>query len=146
MSRHNELAFLVLSAAADLVEGIDERMRERGYTDVRPAHGFAFARIAGAGATVTELAEHLSMTKQAASLLVAELVDRGYVERRPHPDDARAKLLVLTPKGRECTRTADAVSAEIIDGWAETLGRERITELRADLTRIAGRGRIRPVW
>lgn len=146
MSEDNALAAALLSTAADLVEGIDTRMRERGYTDIRPAHGFAFARISGSGATVTDVAEHLSMTKQAASLLVGELVDKGYVERRPHPADARAKLLVLTDKGRQCTRAADAAAAEVVGGWRETLGAARVGALRADLSRIASRGRIRPVW
>ncbi|ADD41929.1 MarR family winged helix-turn-helix transcriptional regulator [Stackebrandtia nassauensis] len=146
MTEHNALAFALLSAATDLVEGIDSRMRERGFTDVRPAHGYAFVRIAGSGATVTQVAEHLSMTKQAASLLVGELVDKGYVERRPHPDDARAKLLVLTDKGRACTRAADRAAAEVVGKWAEILGEERVTALRVDLGRIASRGRIRPVW
>lgn len=146
MSEDNALAAALLSTAAGLVEGIDSRMRERGYADIRPAHGFAFARISGSGATVTQVAEHLSMTKQAASLLVGELVDKGYLERHEHPTDARAKLLVLTEKGVECTRAADAAAAEVVGGWRRTLGDERVTALRADLSRIAGRGRIRPVW
>ena len=146
MTEDNALAAALLSTATDLVEGIDIRMRERGYTDIRPAHGFAFVRISGSGATVTQVAEHLSMTKQAASLLVGELVDKGYVERRPHPADARAKLLVLTAKGRDCTRAADAAAAEVVGAWREVLGAERFAALRADLGRIASRGRIRPVW
>lgn len=146
MSEDDALAAALLSAATDLVEGIDSRMRDRGYTDVRPAHGYAFVRIAGGGATVTQVAEHLSMTKQAASLLVGELVDKGYVERRPHPGDARAKLLVLTEAGRECTRAADAAAAEVVGKWRAILGDERIAALRADLSRIASRGRVRPVW
>ncbi|CAM5506550.1 hypothetical protein SHIRM173S_11637 [Streptomyces hirsutus] len=39
------------------------------------------------------------MTKQAASQLVDELVRKGYAERRPHPADARARLVVLTGSG-----------------------------------------------
>lgn len=146
MSEDNALAAALLSTAADLVEGIDTRMRARGYEDIRPAHGFAFARISGSGATVTDVAEHLSVTKQAASLLIGELVDKGYVERRPHPTDARAKLLVLTGKGRECTRAADTAAAEVVGAWREILGDDGVTTLRTNLSRIASRGRIRPVW
>ena len=42
------------------------------------------------------------MTPQAMMELVDELEDLGYVERRPDPTDRRAKLIVLTAKGREC--------------------------------------------
>src|SRR3954471_14289003 len=99
-----DLPVLLLSAARALVDGIDAGVRARGFTDLRPAHGFAFARLAGAGATVVQLAEHLDVTKQAASQMVEDLAKKGYVERRPHPDDARARLVVLTDKGWACTR------------------------------------------
>jgi DNA-binding MarR family transcriptional regulator len=33
--------------------------------------------------------------------LVDELVDMGYVVRRPDPNDGKAKLIVLTKRGRD---------------------------------------------
>ncbi|OJF13606.1 MarR family winged helix-turn-helix transcriptional regulator [Couchioplanes caeruleus] len=141
-----DLPVLLLSAARALVDGIDAGVRARGFTDLRPAHGFAFARLAGPGATVVQLAEHLDVTKQAASQMVEELAKKGYVERRPHPDDARARLVVLTEKGRACTRAADEAAAEILRPWAAALGPARLAALRQDLSRLAVPGRMRPVW
>ena len=40
------------------------------------------------------------MTKQGMMLTVDELEERGYVRRVPDPEDARAKLVRLTAKGR----------------------------------------------
>ncbi|GAA2236862.1 MULTISPECIES: MarR family winged helix-turn-helix transcriptional regulator [Kitasatospora] len=137
---------LLLSLAADLVRAIDDGVRERGFDDVRPAHGFAFARLAPDGASVGELAEHLGVTKQAASQLVEELVRKGYVERRPHPGDARARLVVLTERGWACTRAADRAAAEAVRPWAAVLGEERLRGLRDDLARLAPSGRLRPIW
>ncbi|MFI5491592.1 MarR family winged helix-turn-helix transcriptional regulator [Actinoplanes sp. NPDC051859] len=141
-----DLPVLLLSATRALVDGIDAGVRARGFTDLRPAHGFAFARIAGGGATVMQLAEHLGVTKQAASQMVDELTRKGYVDRHPHPDDARAKLIVLTEKGWACTRAADEASADILRPWADALGPERVAALRHDLARLAVPGRMRPVW
>jgi len=141
-----DLPVLLLSAARALVEGVDAGVRARGFADVRPAHGFAFVRLAGDGATVGQLAEHLDVTKQAASQMVEELVTKGYVERRPHPDDARARLIVLTPKGWACTRAADEAATDLLRPWADALGPERLAALRADLSRIATPGRVRPSW
>jgi DNA-binding MarR family transcriptional regulator len=141
-----DLPVLLLSAARALVDGIDAGVRARGFTDLRPAHGFAFARLSGDGATVGQLAEHLDMTKQAASQMVEDLVTKGYVERRPHPGDARARLIVLTPKGWACTRAADEVAMDLLRPWAEALGPHRLAALRADLGRIAAPGRLRPIW
>ena len=141
-----DLPVLLLGTARALVDGIDAGVRARGFTDIRPAHGFAFARLAGDGATIGQLAEHLDVTKQAASQMVEDLVTKGYVERRQHPEDARARLIVLTPKGWACTRAADEAATEVLRPWAETLGPQRLAALRADLSRLAAPGRLRPTW
>jgi DNA-binding MarR family transcriptional regulator len=138
------LTAALLASAAALVDGIQAAVAARGYGDVRPTHGFAFARLAPNGATVSELAAHLGMTKQAASQLVEELVTKGYVERRPHPDDARARLVVLSRRGWACTRAADQAAAETVRPWAKVLGERRMRALIADLAKIAPRGPLRP--
>ncbi|MEC4016340.1 MarR family winged helix-turn-helix transcriptional regulator [Streptomyces sp. H27-D2] len=140
------LSSLILATAGGLVDRINTGVAARGFDDVRPAHGFAFTRIAGGGATAGELAEHLGVTKQAASQLVDELVRKEYVERRPHPDDARARLVVLTERGRACTRAAEDAAAEAIAPWRDALGEQRLRALREDLARIAPNGRLRPTW
>ncbi|MER8184738.1 MarR family transcriptional regulator [Kitasatospora sp. NPDC094015] len=137
---------LLLGLAHDLVRSIDDGVRARGFDDLRPAHGYAFARLAPAGASVGELAEHLGVTKQAASQMVEELVRKGYVERRPHPDDARARLIVLTDRGWACTRAADQAAADAVGPWTQALGEQRLRELRDDLLRLAPSGRLRPIW
>lgn len=114
--------------------------------ELRPTHGFVFVRLAPNGATVTEIAEHIGVTKQAASQLVEELVGKGYVRRTPHPSDARAKLIVLTERGWACTRAADEAAAEAIAAWAAVIGPERVGALLADLRRVVRPGRIRPTW
>lgn len=141
-----DLPVLFLGAARALIDGIDAGVRARGFTEVRPAHGFAFALLSHGGATTVELAHHLDITKQAASQMIEDLVGRGYVERRPHPDDARARLIVLTDKGWACTRAAEEAADEILRPWADALGTERLAALRADLSRLAVPGRLRPIW
>ena len=137
---------LLLGAARAVVDGVDAGVRARGFADLRPAHGFAFTLLSGGGATVVELAQHLNVTKQAASQMVDDLVTKGYVERRPHPADARARLVVLTDRGWACTRAAEEAAAETLGPWAEAMGERRLNELRADLARIAAPGRLRPLW
>ncbi|MFF6812748.1 MarR family winged helix-turn-helix transcriptional regulator [Streptomyces sp. NPDC012403] len=140
------LSAALLAAAGELTRRIHDGVVARGFEGVRPAHGFAFTRLAPDGATVTDLAVHLGVTKQAASQLVDELVRKGYVERRPHPEDARARLVVLTEAGWACTRAADEAAAEAVRAWGETLGEAEVRELARKLLRIAPGGPIRPVW
>ncbi|MER7054882.1 MarR family winged helix-turn-helix transcriptional regulator [Streptomyces sp. NPDC000351] len=140
------LSAALLAAAGGLTQRIHEGVVARGFEGLRPAHGFAFARMVPDGATVTDLAAHLGMTKQAASQLVDELVRRGYAERRPHPADARARLVVLTEPGRACTRAAEEAAAEAVRAWADVLGEGGVRALRDLLPRVAPDGPIRPTW
>jgi DNA-binding MarR family transcriptional regulator len=137
---------LVLTLAGELVQGIHQRVLDAGFTDLRPTHGFAFTRIAYGGATAGDLAEHLGVTKQAAAQLVDELVRKGYVERTPHPTDARARLLRLTERGWACTRAADVAAAATVAPFRETLGGERFSALVRDLAALGAKGPIRPAW
>ena len=140
------LAALLLAAGNALMDGIHAGVVARGFDDVRPAHGFAFARLAPDGATVSELAVHLGVTRQAAAQIVDELVAKGYVLRRPHPDDGRAQLVVLTERGWACTRAATAAAGDTVRSWSDTLGDKRLRALGDGLAAIAPAGRLRPTW
>ncbi|TQJ48015.1 MarR family transcriptional regulator [Streptomyces sp. NBC_00080] len=139
------LTAVLLAAAGELTQRINDGVLARGF-EARPAYGFAFTRLAPDGATVTELGAHLGVTKQAASQLVEELVRKGYVERRPHPEDARARLIVLTGRGWECTRAAEEAAAEAVRAWVAVLGEGQVRVLRDQLSRIAPNGPLRPAW
>jgi DNA-binding MarR family transcriptional regulator len=140
------LSAALLAVAGELTQRINDGVVARGFEGVRPAHGFAFARLAPDGATATDLAAHLGVTKQAASQLVDEIVRKGYAERRPHPDDARARLVVLTERGWACTRAAEEAAADAVRTWVGVLGESEVQALLRQLVRIAPRGPIRPTW
>jgi DNA-binding MarR family transcriptional regulator len=139
------LTAALLAAAGDLTKRINDGVVARGF-EGRPAYGFAFARLAPDGATATDLAAHLGITKQAASQLVDELVRKGYVERRPYPGDARARLVVLTELGWACTRAAEEAALEAVRPWVELLGESEVRVLCDRLRRIAPYGPLRPAW
>jgi DNA-binding MarR family transcriptional regulator len=140
------LSAALLAVAGELTRRIHDGVVARGFEGLRPAHGFAFSRLAPDGATVTELAAHLGVTKQAASQLVDEIVRKGYAERRPHPGDARARLIVLTEHGWACTHAAEEAAAEVVRGWVDLLGEGEVHALYGQLARIAPYGPVRPSW
>ncbi|KUL41059.1 MarR family winged helix-turn-helix transcriptional regulator [Streptomyces regalis] len=140
------LSAALLAVAGELTQRINDGVVARGFEGMRPAHGFAFARLAPNGATVTDLAAHLGVTKQAASQLVDEIVRKGYAERRPHPDDARARLVVLTGRGWACTRAAEEAAADAVRAWVDVLGEGEVRAMLGQLARIAPCGPIRPTW
>ncbi|MGW1397518.1 MarR family winged helix-turn-helix transcriptional regulator [Streptomyces sp. NPDC002405] len=140
------LSATLLAVAGELTQRIHDGVVARGFEGLRPAHGFAFARLAPDGATVTELAAHLGVTKQAASQLVDEIVRKGYAERLPHPQDARARLVVLTERGRACTRAAEESAADAVRAWGEAIGESEVRALWGQLARLSQHGPIRPTW
>jgi len=138
---------LVLGAAAQLNEAIHAGVRDRGFTDVRPAHGFAFARISAGDATTADVAEHLGITKQAASQLIEQLVQRGYVERVADPRDGRARVLRLTDRGWACTGAAEEAADDAIGHWRRQLTPTAFEALRAGLATVVRPGQqLRPAW
>ncbi|MCK8670616.1 MarR family transcriptional regulator [Rhodococcus sp. HM1] len=146
MTDFPDLPVLVLRAASQLVDAIQEGVAARGFTDVRPSHGFAFARISSGDATASDLAEHLGVTKQAAGQLVDQLVDRGYVTREADPTDARARLLRLTDRGWACTRAADDAAREAVEQWRDRLDPATYAALGTALRTVVTPGRLRPAW
>lgn len=136
----------VLAAASHVIEQIQHGLARRGYHDVRPAHGFAFVRISQGDATMLDVAEHLGVTKQAASQLVEQLVQRGYVTRVLDPADARRRVLALTARGRACTRAAEASAADAIRAWEDELGTDGVRRLARLLARVSPDGPLRPAW
>jgi DNA-binding MarR family transcriptional regulator len=140
------VSWQVLRAAAQIIEGVQTRVVAKGFADVRPVHGYAFVRISAGGATVLDVAEHLGVTKQAASQLVEHLVQGGYVTREPHPDDARARLLSLTSRGRACTRTAERAAIELVSAWREAMGAKDFAALQRALGAVVSPGPVRPPW
>jgi DNA-binding MarR family transcriptional regulator len=146
-----DLVTLLTLAMGRLKRELDARLAAAGYTDVRPAYGYAFSRLSFGGATGVELAEHLGITKQSVGQMVDELERAGYVRRQPHPTDRRGKLIVLTDRGWACVRAAGKVLQELEQGLAAELGPERYAALRAGLAVAAGDAPgpghgLRPPW
>lgn len=136
-----------------LSEELERELRVRGYTDLRPAYGFVFQRLAASGAIGNELAEYLDVTKQASSQMIDELERLGYVERQVHPRSRREKLVILTPRGWGCNQAIEDIFAYIDLRYAGMLGAGRMQSFRVDLYRLAlviNDGviptRLRPLW
>jgi len=112
-----------------------------GYQDVNPAHIGLFGYPGLDGRRPSELADQLQITKQSVNDLLGHLEARGYLNREPDPDDGRARVVRLTPKGWRLQKTLHGEARAAERHIAETLGPRRYTQLHRaleELTRIAG--------
>jgi len=106
----------------------------------KPAHSAVFAQIVPEGSRLTDLARGANMSPQAMGELVDELEQLEYVVRHPDPTDRRAKLIVLTPKGRDCIAAGMATIDGIEQQLTELLGERGHRELRRLLTKVLAQG------
>jgi DNA-binding MarR family transcriptional regulator len=106
----------------------------------KPAHSAVFAQIVPEGSRLTDLARGANMSPQAMGELVDELEQLEYVVRHPDPTDRRAKLIVLTPKGRDCIAAGMATIDGIERQLTELLGERGHRELRRLLTKVLAEG------
>ncbi|MFF0271061.1 MarR family winged helix-turn-helix transcriptional regulator [Kribbella sp. NPDC004536] len=94
-----DLSLASLFAGWALADELQRRIAAEGFADSRFADGVVFQHLVGGPVTIGTLAEQLGVTQQAASKTVADLEKRGYVRRRPDPEDARARQVALTDRG-----------------------------------------------
>jgi DNA-binding MarR family transcriptional regulator len=102
----------------------------------KPSHSAVFAQITMEGSRLTDLARGANITPQAMGELVDELEELGYVERRPDPTDRRAKLIVLTERGKACIAAGISTIEGIEERISETLGERGHRQLRSLLNRL----------
>jgi DNA-binding MarR family transcriptional regulator len=146
------LARLFAIAYRSLIDGLHERLRSRGWTDVRPAFGFVLLAARAGPTTSTELAAIMGTTKQAASKLVDTMEAAGYVRRDVGADDARSRPVVLTPRGKRLLGAVEQIYVELEQEWEDVIGAARVDRMRSDLIRVltsdddGGLPPVRPTW
>jgi DNA-binding MarR family transcriptional regulator len=120
---------LLFKAARLLNERAIARVRTRMNRPVRVAHTTLLPHVDLEGTRLTDLASRLGVTKQAAGQLVDELVEMGMLERAPDPEDARAKLVRFSKRGR----------AALLEGLGV------LSEIEAELRDLVGDTKMRAV-
>ena len=129
---------LLSTAFDDFCEGLERRLADTPYNDIRISHGCVFGNIDPNGSRLTDLAERARMTKQSVGEVTSDLEQRGYVERVPDPTDGRAKIIRLTERGRVAQALGVGLIDELEQEWAERFGADRVAALRDALEVITG--------
>jgi DNA-binding MarR family transcriptional regulator len=78
----------------------------------------------------------MRVSKQALNYLLRDLERRGYLERRPDPDDRRSRRIGLTDRGRALIPVIRGAVAETEREWAAALGDDRFGQLRQLLVEL----------
>lgn len=95
-----------LLALRSLGDALDRMHGEVGYgmamnlTDLRALRMMVEWERRGADVSPHDLARHLRISTASTSKMIDRLSAAGHVERRPHPTDRRARVVVLTDHSR----------------------------------------------
>ena len=131
-----ELPLRLLLGFRVLIDELHAELARQGHPELRPMHGFVFQAIGADGTTAAELGRRLGVSKQAAAKHIDALERLGYVERAADPADARSKKVRLTRRGVDSLARSARIFEELRERWANTIGRERLRALEADLRKV----------
>lgn len=108
--------------AHDRMSGGLKRGMRMNITDVATLRLLIMREESGDPVTPAQIARHLGISTASTTKLLDRLEESGHLERRPHPSDRRARIIVLT----------DAARAEFYEKFGETL--QRMKSVAADFT------------
>jgi DNA-binding MarR family transcriptional regulator len=134
-----DLGVLASRLLFSLQEELFAKLAAAGYDDLHPRHGAVLAYLDEDGIRATELAQLSGRHKQIIGRMIDELEELGYVERRPDPEDRRAKLVFPTKRGLEQVRLGDEVIADIEARHAQQIGGRTYAEFRDVLRAVVAR-------
>lgn len=123
------LLTLLRSVERAVTAEVITRLRTAGYPGLSATHGKVFPFVGEAGSRVADMARAAGVTKQSMAEFVALLERQGYLERRPDPTDQRAKLVVLTARGRQVVETGEQALRTARAQIADAIGAEGLAEL-----------------
>jgi DNA-binding MarR family transcriptional regulator len=107
-----------------------QALHEHGFDDIDGPQLSVILWPGPEGMRPSDLAAGLRVTKQALNYLLGDLERLGYLERRPDPDDRRARRIALTNRGRALIPVIRDAVSETERKWAAALGKDRFAQLR----------------
>jgi DNA-binding MarR family transcriptional regulator len=93
-------------------------------------------RLFDAPMTLTQLAEATGSDAPATTVAVNDLEARGLVERYPHPENKRAKLVSLTSSGKQMIELVRRTVRDDAPSGVHDLSKTDLAHLRRILERI----------
>lgn len=129
-------ARLMLMAFRHFEEYLSERLKGRGFDNIKPSHFNILRHLNPEGMRQVDLARDAGISKQAVGKMVGELAEVGFVEVVDDNKDKRAKLVVYTESGRDLIEQSVQIVRELEIKFSEILGVDSYANLRTSLVHI----------
>jgi DNA-binding MarR family transcriptional regulator len=135
-----DLGILLTAAISVFKVRLHAHLADAGYDDIGPSFGFVFRSLADAPLSLADLAARLGISSQGALKIVADMTERGYVERRNDPEDRRVLKVALTARGRSALREARRFHATTERRLVTEMSAKQVATARAVLEALVRQG------
>ncbi len=112
-----DLVLAVFRANGRLLTAGDDLCKDLGFTSTRWQ---VMGGMLDQPRTVAQIARNFELTRQGVLWVVQALVKAGHVELIPNPDHRTAKLVRMTPKGRQVYDRISERQVQWVNGLAKT--------------------------
>ncbi|HZF46585.1 MAG TPA: MarR family transcriptional regulator [Sphingomonadaceae bacterium] len=120
----------------DLMRTVDRRMADQGASLARTKLLLCLQKRGPLRAT--DIAEFFSQSPRTVTEAIDGLERDGLVERKPDPEDRRAKFIHVTPKGNEAAAKTEPLRRQLIEQTFGTLSDEEQAIMLRLLNKVAG--------
>ena len=141
-----DIAYLGFFLGLRVNELVLEKGAAAGFRGMRESHGYIVQHLIESDRSITELAQRMNVSQQAASKATAELIRQGILESRPAAD-RRARRIRLSKRGWDAVRLSrssrQAIEARLQRIVGETSYDDARATLIACLDALGGLSRVR---
>jgi DNA-binding MarR family transcriptional regulator len=116
-----DLGYLGLFVGLRVNELVGERLRSVEFADARQSHGYVIQHLIEQDRTITELAQRMEVTQQAASKVVAQMISLGILESVV-AEDRRAKTIRLSKRACQSVKMARRERRKIESRLVKSIG------------------------
>jgi DNA-binding MarR family transcriptional regulator len=110
--------------------------QEHGHTGLRLPFEPYISIIGAGGARLSDIADLLGISRQAANQTANQIEAAGYVRREADPRDGRAKLLVTTKSGDALRREGARQAARLQREMEDVVGRDTVRSITGKLLKL----------
>jgi DNA-binding MarR family transcriptional regulator len=110
-------------------DGLQAYLQARGWNEVTRSQSMVMANVVVGMNKPSDIARNLGISRQAVHTTIAQMVELGMLAIEDDPNDRRGKLVVVSDKGREMGRDADAAMAAMTAELRHRIGSKNVDNL-----------------
>lgn len=136
MNDWNPTGRLLLKAFRAFEYEVLKQLNSQGFDDITLSHLNLIRHLNPEGMRLTHLAHDAALSKQAVGKIAADLIKKDYIIMLPDPEDARAKRIMFSKKGKQLVKKAIVIVKKTEEAYEKLFGLRGLQLFRKKLNQI----------